>query len=79
MGGHYCPIWGRGGFRGWQKEAVDVLKKGVLTSPDDEGLKQILKKIEEDMDDPEDGKNYLILGAILFLAIILRKLKRRKS
>lgn len=47
---------------GWRDEALEMLKKGIEKFPKDEELKNFLKKAEDDMDDPDDGKKPPLLG-----------------
>jgi tetratricopeptide (TPR) repeat protein len=63
--------------KGWQKEATEVLKKGIEKFPEDEEIKKCLKDIEEDMDNP-DGEKPPILGLILLMALISKRLRKRK-
>ena len=60
---------------GWREEAIEVLKKGAKKFPKDEELKEFLKELEDDMDDPDGGKKPPILGMILLMALIRKKLK----
>ena len=60
---------------GWREEAMKVLKKGVEKFPKDEELKKFLKDIEDDMDDSDGGEKPPILGMILLMALIRKKLK----
>ncbi|MGD0916786.1 MAG: tetratricopeptide repeat protein [Thermodesulfobacteriota bacterium] len=60
---------------GWRKEVTEVLKKGVEKFPGDEDLKKFLKDVEDDMDDPDGGEEPPILGLILLMGLIRKKLK----
>jgi tetratricopeptide (TPR) repeat protein len=62
--------------KGWQREAVEVLKEGVDKFPEDEEIKSALKDIEEDSDD-SDGTKPPLLGLILFMALIHKKMRRK--
>jgi tetratricopeptide (TPR) repeat protein len=62
---------------GWRNDAINILKKGIEKFPEDEELKSVLKDIEEDMDDP-DGEKPPILGLILLMAFISKRLRKRK-
>jgi tetratricopeptide (TPR) repeat protein len=60
---------------GWRKEVMEVLKNGVEKFPEDEDLKNFLKDVEDDMDDPDKGDKPPILGLILLMALTRKKLK----
>jgi tetratricopeptide (TPR) repeat protein len=60
---------------GWREEAIDALKKGVKKFPDDEELKKFLKELEDNIDNPEDGEKLPILGLILLMALLYKKLR----
>jgi tetratricopeptide (TPR) repeat protein len=51
--------------RGWVDDAKEVLQRGLKKFPDDEDLSELLKKIEDDSDDPKKGSNLPILLAII--------------
>jgi tetratricopeptide (TPR) repeat protein len=57
---------------GWRNEAISILKKGVEKFYEDEELKQVLKDIEDDTDDPNNGNKPHLLG-LIFLMVLLRK------
>ncbi len=60
---------------GWRKEALEILKKGVDKFPEDEEMKKFLKDIEDDMDDPDGGEKPPLLGILLLMGLIRKKLK----
>ncbi len=61
---------------GWIGEAKDVLQKGIQKFPDDAELKAFLKDVEDDFDnDPSDGGE--LLGLILLIAVIQKKLRKK--
>ena len=62
---------------GWRKEVIEVLKKGVEKFPDDEDLKNFLKDVEDDMDDPDKGDKPPILGLILLMALVHKKMRKK--
>jgi hypothetical protein len=62
---------------GWRKEVIEVLKKGVEKFPDDEDLKNFLKDVEDDMDDPDKGDKPPILGLLLIAAILFKKMRKK--
>jgi hypothetical protein len=62
---------------GWRKEVIEVLKKGIEKFPDDEDLKNFLKDVEDDMDDPDKGDKPPILGLLLLMALIHKKWRKK--
>jgi len=64
---------------GWDKKAIEVLKKGIEKFPEDEELKQFLKNVEENIDDPDGGEKPPLLSLILFLALIHKKMMKRRG
>ena len=58
---------------GWPSDAIRVLKKGIEIFPDDEELKEVLKDIEDNMDEPEDGRKPPILGLLVLLALLRKR------
>jgi len=62
---------------GWRKEALEILKKGAEKFPNDDELKEFLKEVEDDMDDPDKGDNPPILGLILFIALMHKKWRKK--
>jgi len=62
---------------GWRKEVIEVLKKGVEKFPDDEDLKKFLKDVEDDIDDPDKGDRPPILGLILLIALLHKKMRKK--
>jgi tetratricopeptide (TPR) repeat protein len=62
---------------GWRKEVIEVLKKGVEKFPEDEDLKKFLKDVEDDMDDPDKGDKPPILGLILLMALVHKKMGKK--
>jgi tetratricopeptide (TPR) repeat protein len=62
---------------GWQKECLQILKKGVEKFPNDEELKQFLKGVEDNMDDPDGGDKPPLLGVLLLLALIYKNMRKK--
>jgi tetratricopeptide (TPR) repeat protein len=62
---------------GWRKEALEILKKGVEKFPHDDEVKEFLKGVEDDMDDPDKGDNPPILGLLLLMALIHKQWRRK--
>ena len=51
--------------QGWLDEAKELIQRGLKKFPDDEDMAELLKKIEDDSDDPKKGSNLPILLAII--------------
>jgi tetratricopeptide (TPR) repeat protein len=64
---------------GWIDEAKGILNEGLNKFPDDEGIKKVLKEIEDEDDNPDDGKKPPILGLLLLSLLIKKFLKQKKG
>jgi tetratricopeptide (TPR) repeat protein len=62
---------------GWHQETIEVLKKGIEKFPDDEELKKFLKDAEDDTDDPDGGVKPPVLGLMLLMAILRKRLGKK--
>jgi tetratricopeptide (TPR) repeat protein len=62
---------------GWRDECMETLKTAIEKFPDDDELKNFLKDVEHDLDDPEGGETPPI-GAILLLIALLHRMGRKK-
>jgi len=62
--------------RGWIADAKEILKEGIRKFPEDCGLRELLKKIEDETGNPDKGKDPPI-GLIILLIMLLRKLKEK--
>jgi tetratricopeptide (TPR) repeat protein len=62
---------------GWRQETIEVLKKGMEKFPDDEELKKFLKDAEDDTDDPGGGVKPPVLGLMLLIAILQKRLRKK--
>lgn len=62
---------------GWQNESIEILKKGVEKFPDDEELKNFLKDMEDDTDDPDDNVNPPLLGLFLLMTWLYKKGRKK--
>ena len=60
---------------GWRNECIEILRKGAKKFPEDEELKEFLKDVEDDMDDPDGGEKPPLLGLLLLMGLIRKKLK----
>lgn len=62
---------------GWRMEAIEVLKNGIDKFPEDKEMKMLLREIEDDLDDSDsDGKTPL-LGALLLMLLLFRRIRKR--
>jgi len=62
---------------GWVDDAKKALEEGLKKFPDDERLKEVLKKIEDDTDDPDKNRKPPLIGIMLLLSLILKKLGKK--
>lgn len=62
---------------GWRQEAIEILKKGIEKFPEDQDLRQFLKETEDDLDDPDGGEKPPILGLILLMAMVYKKMRKK--
>ena len=62
---------------GWRKKVIEVLEKGVEKFLRDEELKKFLKDVEDDKDDPDKGDKPPILGLILLITLLHKKLRKK--
>jgi tetratricopeptide (TPR) repeat protein len=51
--------------RGWIDEARDLLQEGIRKFPDDERLRDLLKEIEDEEDDPDRGPLPMLIALII--------------
>lgn len=63
---------------GWIDDAKKVLEEGLKKFPDDERLKEVLKKIEDDTDDPDKNRKPPLIGIMLLLSLILNRIGKKK-
>jgi tetratricopeptide (TPR) repeat protein len=62
---------------GWIDDAKSVLQEGLEKFPDDERLKEVLKKIEDETNDPDKNKKPPLIGIMLLLSLILKKIGKK--
>jgi tetratricopeptide (TPR) repeat protein len=62
---------------GWRRECLEILKKGVEKFPNDKELKQFLKEVEDDIDDPDKGDKPPLLGFLLLMALIHKRWRKK--
>ena len=63
---------------GWVNESRDILNEGLKRFPNDEGIKDMLAKVDEGSDDPNGGNKPTLPGLILLIALLHKKLGKRK-
>lgn len=62
---------------GWIDEAKDILKKGLGVFPEDNDLMELLKEIEDEENNPDNGKKPPI-KEILIIAALIKKLRNMR-
>ncbi|HSB06381.1 MAG TPA: tetratricopeptide repeat protein [Thermodesulfobacteriota bacterium] len=62
---------------GWINESRDILNEGLKRFPKDEGIKEMLSKVDDKSDDP-GGNKPTLPGLILFMALLHKKFGKRK-
>ena len=62
---------------GWREQCKEVLEKGVRKFPEDEELRDFLRDLKDDMDDPDDGEKPPLLGVLLLMALLHRRGRRK--
>ena len=62
---------------GWREEAIEILKKGAKKFPKDEELREFLKELGDDMDDPDKGDQPPVLGLLLLLVLLYKKWRKK--
>ncbi|MCX5718231.1 MAG: hypothetical protein NTW44_08045 [Nitrospirae bacterium] len=62
---------------GWIDEAKDILKKGLEVFPEDNDLMELLKEIEDEENNPDNGKKPPI-KEILIVAALIKKLRNMR-
>ena len=63
---------------GWVNESRDVLNEGLKKFPRDEGIKEMLAKVDDEPDDPDGGNKPNLPGLLLLMAMLQKKLEKRK-
>jgi hypothetical protein len=72
------PNMGQGHFEmGWVEEARSILNEGLRKFPGDEDIENMVQKIEDETDDPDKGKKPPILGLLLLLSLIQKRVGRK--
>jgi hypothetical protein len=63
---------------GWVDDAKQVLEEGVKKFPEDERLKELLREIEDDTDDPDKNKKPPLIQIMLFLSLLRNRIGKKK-
>ena len=63
---------------GWVNESRDILNEGLKRFPNDEGIKEMLAKVDDEPDDPDGGNKPTLSGLILLIALLYKKFGKRK-
>ncbi len=62
---------------GWRNECMETLKKGLEKFPDDEELREFLKELEDDLDDPDVGETPPLEAILLLIALIHKRWRKK--
>lgn len=63
--------------RNWLGDAKDILETGIRKFPADEGIKELLQKVEDRIDDPPEGGELLTLLLIVAAVSAHKKLRKK--
>ena len=63
---------------GWLEEARGILNEGLRKFPGDEVIESMLKRIEDETDNPDKGKKPPIIGLLLLLSLIQKRFGKKK-
>ena len=63
---------------GWINESKDILNEGLKRFPNDEGIKEMLAKVDDESDAPNGGNKPTLPGLILLMAMLHKKLGKSK-
>lgn len=75
----YCNLGAAYFEQGWLNDARDIVSEGLKKFPKDEGLKELLKAIEDEIDNPDDGDKKPPIKEILIISALIKKLRDRKA
>lgn len=65
--------------QGRLNDARDIVSEGIKIFPDDEGLKELLKAIEDEIDNPDDDDKKPPIKGILVIASLIKKLHNNRA
>jgi len=60
-------------------DAIEVAKEGIRKFPKDEGLKEFLKIIEDEIDNPDDDDKKPPIKEILIISALIKKLCNKRA
>ncbi|MEF9475382.1 MAG: tetratricopeptide repeat protein [Candidatus Mariimomonas ferrooxydans] len=63
---------------GWRDDAIETLSKGLEKFPDDGDLKELLREIEDEDNDPDINKKLRVTGLFMLFSELLKKLSRSR-
>ena len=63
---------------GWISESRDILNEGLKRFPKDRGIKETLARVDDEPDDPDGDNRPTLPGLILLMAMLHKKLGKRK-
>lgn len=64
--------------QGRLNDARDIVSEGIKIFPDDEGLKELLKAIEDAIDNPDDDDKKPPIKGILVIASLIKKIRDKR-
>ena len=65
--------------QGWLSDARDIVSEGLKKFPKDEGLKELLKAIEDEIDNPDDDDKKPPIKEILIISALIKKLRNKRA
>lgn len=65
--------------RRWLNDARDIVSGGLKKFPKDEGLKELLKAIEDEIDNPDDDDKKPPIKEILIISALIKKLRNMRA
>jgi len=74
----YCNLGAVYLEQGWLNDAKDIVSEGLKKFPKDEGLKELLKAIEDEIDKPDDDDKKPPIKEILIISALIKKLRNMR-
>ncbi len=64
---------------GWRDESIGILNEGLKKFPKDKELEEMLEEIDEDSDDPDKAGKEPLLGILLLISLMQKRLKNLRN
>jgi len=74
----YCNLGAVYFEQGWLSDARDIVSKGLKKFPKNEGLEELLKAIEDEIDKPDDNDKKPPIKEILIIAALIKRLRNKR-